>query len=65
LLAGSLEQAATIYRERAIRAAQWYAEYLPVLLTLAVGGTLTAFFALAVFWPYASMLHELSQANWK
>jgi general secretion pathway protein F len=65
LLSGSLAQAATIYRERAIRAAEWYAEYLPVLLTITIAGSLTAFFALLIFWPYASMLHELSNANWK
>lgn len=65
LLAGSLEQAATIYRDRAIRSAQWYAEYLPIVLTLAIGGTLTVSFALLVFWPYASMLREVSTSGWK
>lgn len=65
LLSGSLEQAATIYRERAERSAEWCAEFLPTLLTIVIAGSLTAFFALLVFWPYASMLHELSQWNWK
>jgi general secretion pathway protein F len=63
LLVASLRQARTMYRDRAIRAADWYTEYLPILLTVAIGGTFTIFFALFVFWPYASMLHELSQ--WK
>jgi type II secretory pathway component PulF len=63
LLIASLRQARTMYRDRAIRAADWYTEYLPILLTVAIGGTFTVVFALFVFWPYASMLHELSQ--WK
>jgi len=29
LLVSSLRQAATMYRERAIRAAEWYSEYVP------------------------------------
>jgi type II secretory pathway component PulF len=65
LLATSLRQAAAMYRERAIRASEWYAEYLPILLTIVIGGTFTVGFALFVFWPYASMLHELSGWNWK
>jgi type II secretory pathway component PulF len=65
LLTSSLRQAATIYRERAIRAADWYAEYLPILLTVGVGGTLTIGFTLLVLWPYASMLHELANWNWE
>jgi general secretion pathway protein F len=65
LLAASLRQAATMYRERAVRAAEWYAEYLPILLTIVIGGVFTIGFTLFVFWPYASMLHELSGHNWK
>jgi hypothetical protein len=65
LLAASLRQAATMYRERAVRAAEWYAEYLPILLTIVIGGVFTIGFTLFIFWPYASMLHELSGHNWK
>ena len=65
LLSASLEQAAGIYRERAVRAAEWSAEYLPVLMTIVIAGSLTAFFALLVIGPYASMLYELSTANWR
>ena len=65
LLASSLRQAAGMYRERAIRAAEWHAEYLPIVLTIAIGGTLTLGFTLLVFWPYASMLHELSWPGWR
>jgi type II secretory pathway component PulF len=65
LLTVSLRQAAGLYRDRAIRAAEWYAEYLPILLTIVIGGTFTIGFTLFVFWPYASMLHEISGWNWK
>jgi general secretion pathway protein F len=65
LLVGGLRQAADVYRERAVRTAEWYAEYLPMLLTVAIGGTLTAAFTLLVLWPYVSTLHELSGWNWR
>ena len=65
LLHASLKQAASVYRDRAIRAAEWHAEYLPMILAVGVGGTLAMGFALFVFWPYVSMLHELSQWNWR
>lgn len=65
LLAGGLRQAAVVYRERAVRAAEWYAEYVPILLTVGIGGTLTIGFTLLVLWPYASMLREIAGSNWK
>jgi general secretion pathway protein F len=61
LLAGSLRQAAVVYRDRAIRAADWYAEYAPILLTVGIGGTLTICYTLLILWPYASMLRELAR----
>jgi general secretion pathway protein F len=63
LLVTSLRQAAMMYRERAIRAAEWYSEYVPVLLTIGVGGTLTVCFSLLVLWPYTTMLRELAGLN--
>jgi general secretion pathway protein F len=63
LFVSSLRQAAMMYRERAIRAAEWYSEYIPILLTIGVGGTLTVCFALLVMWPYTSMLRELAGLN--
>jgi type II secretory pathway component PulF len=65
LLVASLRQAATMYQERTVRAAEWYSEYLPILLTIAIGGTFTIGFTLFVLWPYASMLHELSAWDWR
>jgi general secretion pathway protein F len=64
LMSTSLRQAASMYHERAVRSAEWYSEYLPVLLTVVVGGTVTIGFALFVLWPYASMLHEIANWNW-
>lgn len=63
LLVSSLRQAAMMYRERAIRAAEWYSEFVPILLTIGVGGTLTVCFTLLVLWPYTSMLRELAGLN--
>ena len=65
LLSGSLRQASMMYRERAIRLAEWYSEYLPILLTVVVGGLFTVGFTLLVIWPYASMLHDLSRPGWR
>jgi general secretion pathway protein F len=65
LLAGSLRQASAIYRQRAIRAAEWYAEYFPVLVVVGIGGTLTIGFTLFVLWPYAAALNELAGWNWR
>jgi hypothetical protein len=48
-----------------LRASEWYAEYVPMLLTVAIGGTLTIGFTLLVIWPYASALYELAGWNWK
>ncbi|MCI0332207.1 MAG: type II secretion system F family protein [Planctomycetes bacterium] len=65
LLAAGLQQASTMYHERAGRAAEWYAEYLPILLTVAIGGTFTIGFTLFVLWPYTRMLYEISGWNWR
>jgi type II secretory pathway component PulF len=65
LLLGGLRQAATMYRERAVRTAEWYAEYMPIALTVAVGGTLTIGFTLLVLWPYVSTLYELAGWDWR
>jgi hypothetical protein len=65
LLIAGLRQAAAMYRDRAVRIAEWYAEYMPILLTVAIGGTLTVGFTLIVLWPYASTLSELAGWNWR
>jgi general secretion pathway protein F len=65
LLTSSLQQAATMYRDRAMRAAEWYAEFVPIALTAVLGGTLTLGFTLLVLWPYASTLREIAGSNWR
>jgi type II secretory pathway component PulF len=65
LLVGSLRQASAMYRERAIQAADWYAEYFPILMVVGIGGTLTIGFALLVLWPYVATLNELAGWNWR
>jgi type II secretory pathway component PulF len=65
LLLAGLRQAAAMYHERTVRAADWYTEYLPILLTIVIGGTFTIGFTLFVLWPYASMLYEMSEWNWR
>jgi general secretion pathway protein F len=64
-LVNSLRQAAIMYREHAARAAEWYAEYVPILLTIGIGGTLAIGFTLLVLWPYTSLLQELSNWHWR
>jgi type II secretory pathway component PulF len=64
LMTAGLDEAAMVYRERAIRAADWYAQYVPILFTVVIGGTITIAFALLIFWPYTSMLREVAQWNW-
>jgi general secretion pathway protein F len=65
LLVNSLKQASAMYRERASGAAESYAEYMPVLLTAVIGGTLTIAFTLFLIAPYASMLYTVSQWDWR
>lgn len=65
LFTNTLRQAAALYRDRALRAAQWYAEYAPTLLTVVVGGTITLGFTLLVFWPYITTLREIAGPNWR
>jgi general secretion pathway protein F len=65
LLVSSLRTASDLYRERAVRAAEWYAEYTPVLFTAVIGGALTIAFTLFLIGPYASMLYTLSQWDWR
>jgi general secretion pathway protein F len=65
LMSAGLDEAATQYRERAIRAAEWYSEYAPILLTLVIGGAVTLAFTLMIIWPYVSLLHDLAKWNWE
>lgn len=60
LLIASLQRAAAAYRRQANWALRWLSVYLPLWLTVAVGGTAVLLYALSVFGPWCWMLYELS-----
>jgi type II secretory pathway component PulF len=60
--ATALRDAADTYRRRAIRRADWLRLYLPMLLTLGIGGTVVVLYALSLFVPWTSMLYQLTQS---
>jgi hypothetical protein len=65
LFVATLRQAGETYCDRAERAAQWHVEYLPTLLVVVIGGTLTIFFTVLILWPYTSMLYEIAGGGWR
>lgn len=56
----ALRHAAASYHRRARHQADLLRVFLPVFLTIAVGGTVTALYALTLFGPYTAMLHSLA-----
>lgn len=59
-LIASLRRAADAYRRHANWALRWLSVYLPLWLTVAVGGTAVMAYAVSVFGPWCRMLYELS-----
>ena len=59
-LSEALSRSATVYRHRAERAGAWTAVYLPIFLTVFVGGTATLIYGLATFMPFVRLLTSLS-----
>jgi len=59
-LSDALRRSAAVYRERAERAATWTAIYLPIAVTVVVGGTATLVCGLTVFLPIARLLYHLT-----
>ncbi len=57
----ALRHAAAAYHRRARRQSDLLCMFLPIVLTVTVAGGATALYALALFAPYASMLHTLSR----
>jgi len=49
------------YRQRAARTVTWTVVYLPIVLTVVLGGTVTLVQALAVFGPVIRLLYQLGQ----
>jgi general secretion pathway protein F len=64
LLAG-LDRAAEIYRDRAAGWLGDMAVLLPIGFTLALAVGVVGVYAIAVLYPYFSMLHELTRWDWK
>jgi general secretion pathway protein F len=60
VLLPALRHSAEIYRRRAARYAEVARVYLPILLTVVIGGTVTLGYALLLFVPWVSFLHFLS-----
>jgi len=60
-LVPALQHAAETYRKRAERQADLLRLFLPVVMTVGIGGTAVLAYTLALFLPYASMLHELGR----
>ncbi len=59
VLLAALRQTVEVYRRRAMRQADFARLYVPVALTVLVGGGLTFLHALAVFGPWVSLMHAL------
>jgi type II secretory pathway component PulF len=57
----TLRMAAETYREQAMRAVNWRAVYMPILLTAVFAGSVTLLQALATFGPLCRLLHQLGQ----
>jgi general secretion pathway protein F len=56
----ALRHAAAAYHRRARRQSDLLRLFLPISLTIVVGGTVTALYALALFVPYTTMLRAMS-----
>jgi type II secretory pathway component PulF len=62
-LSATLRRMGQSYRQEAEWMSRWVAVYLPVTLSVLIGGTATVAYALSVIWPFASVLWELSAPN--
>ena len=56
----ALKHAAMAYHRRARHQSDLLRLFLPIFLTIAIGGSVTALYALALFAPYAAMLRSLA-----
>jgi type II secretory pathway component PulF len=57
----ALRHAAAAYHRRARHQSDMLRLFLPVFLTIAVGGSVTALYALSLFIPYTAMLRALGR----
>ena len=63
LLVPLLEQSAEMYRRRALRRSDWIRFYLPLLMTLVIGGVTVLLYALALFVPLTDLLQDAATNN--
>jgi type II secretory pathway component PulF len=59
----ALSRAAARYREHAARSATWTAVYLPIILTVVLGGAATLLVALVTLVPFWRLLYTLTQPH--
>jgi general secretion pathway protein F len=59
-LAHSLRSTAGAYRRRAVRLDEWFRLYLPIILTVAIGGTAVVLYAVSMLGPWYQMLSRIA-----
>ena len=59
-LAVTLRRMSQAYRQEAVWMSRWVAVYLPLGLTVLIGGTATIAYAFSVIWPFVNILRELA-----
>lgn len=62
-LAAALRRAAGSHRQNAMWMSRWLSVSVPLWLTVGIGGSATLLYALAIIWPLASVLFELSKPH--
>jgi type II secretory pathway component PulF len=60
-LAASLRGAAGDYRQRALERADWIGIFVPLMMTVGLGGTVALAYALSIFAPWIMTLEEMAQ----
>ena len=59
-LVAALRQTSQTYHDQAAEQAAWFSWYLPLILTVTIGGSATILYALACFLPWSVLLYQLS-----
>lgn len=61
-LEAALQRSATTYRRRTEGTAEWLRTYLPIFLTLGIGGTATVIYVMSVMLPWFALLHAIAES---
>lgn len=59
-LVAALERLAANFRRRSLRRSDWLRYYLPIILTIVIGGSAALLFGLSLFMPLAELLERLA-----